>query len=223
MTIMTMMTLCFLVWILGVHACAAASSTSQQKVVKEKNIFILAGQSNMAGRGGVVVHNATGGMTWDGLVPAECQPSASILRFTANFTWEEAREPLHAGIDTKKANGIGPGMPFAHELLAKDSSSYGIIGLVPCAVGGTKIDEWAKGTHLYNELVRRARTSLVDGGTIRGFLWYQGESDTNTVHDANTYQPKLQQLFEDVRFDLMSPMLPIIQVLLDFAFIDLIT
>ncbi|KAF3446607.1 hypothetical protein FNV43_RR11787 [Rhamnella rubrinervis] len=153
----------------------------------------------MAGRGGVLVNNATGELTWSGFVPNQCQPNTSILRFTANFTWEEAREPLHADIDVNKTNGIGPGMPFAHELLAEDPSSYGIVGLVPCAIGGTKIDEWAKGTQLYNEMVRRAQ--------------------------ANTYQPKLQQLFMDVRFDLMSPTLPIIQVAIvtgEGSFIDAI-
>ncbi|CAI9115216.1 OLC1v1016058C1 [Oldenlandia corymbosa var. corymbosa] len=64
------------------------------------NIFILAGQSNMAGRGGV-----KGGI-WDGIVPQECQPNKSILRLSGNGLWEEAIEPLHKDIDVGKPAGI---------------------------------------------------------------------------------------------------------------------
>lgn len=210
------MKVCLLILILTAHACAAATS-EQEEEAKEKDIFILAGQSNMAGRGGVLVNNATGLLAWNGFVPKECQPNSSILRFSAKLTWVQAREPLHADIDVKKENGIGPGMPFAHELLAEDPK-YGVIGLVPCAIGGTTIDEWAKGSLLYNQMVRRARSSLVGGGRIKGFLWMQGESDTNSLPDADAYKPKLEKFFQDVRFDLMSPMLPIVQVHISLHF-----
>ncbi|XWS21244.1 hypothetical protein CRYUN_Cryun30bG0038800 [Craigia yunnanensis] len=76
-----------------------------------QEIFILAGQSNMAGRGGV----ADG--KWDGSVPPEFQPNPSILRFTAKLTWEEARDPLHADIDVGRICGVVPGMAFANEIL----------------------------------------------------------------------------------------------------------
>lgn len=58
-----------------------------------KVVFVLAGQSNMAGRGGVT------GARWDGVVPPDSAPSPSVLRLTADLRWEEAREPLHQGID----------------------------------------------------------------------------------------------------------------------------
>ncbi|KAH7523671.1 hypothetical protein FEM48_Zijuj06G0036600 [Ziziphus jujuba var. spinosa] len=221
------MKLCFLLLILTAQAYAAATSQQEEEeaaAAAHKHIFILAGQSNMAGRGGVLDNNATDELTWNEFVPKECQPNPSILRFSANLAWVEAREPLHADIDVKKVNGIGPGMPFAHELLAKEPK-YGVIGLVPCAIGGTTIDEWAKGTPLYNQMVRRARTSLVGGGRIRGLLWMQGESDTNTLPDAEAYKPKLEKFFNDVRFDMMSPMLPIVQVAIASAegpYIDVI-
>ncbi|KAG7989475.1 hypothetical protein I3843_03G240000 [Carya illinoinensis] len=178
-----------------------------------KNIFILAGQSNMAGRGGVVDETITGAAaTWDGIVPPQCKPSRSILRLSANLTWVLAHEPLHADIDVKKTVGVGPGMAFANAVLAKDAT-FGVIGLVPCAVGGTKIREWGKGTFLYKQLMRRARSSLQDGGTIQALLWYQGESDTVTKEDTE-YKRKLERFFMDFRDDLQSPLLPIIQVAL---------
>ncbi|CAD6339660.1 unnamed protein product [Miscanthus lutarioriparius] len=49
-----------------------------------------------------------------------------------------------SNIDTHKACGLGLAMPFAHRLLlhafaATDSDSDLVLGLVPCAVGGTRI------------------------------------------------------------------------------------
>lgn len=87
------------------------------------------------------------------------------------------------------------------------------IGLVPCAVGGTAIKEWARGEHLYENMVKRARESVKDGrGEITALLWYQGESDTSHLHDAEAYQGKMEKLIHDVRRDLCLPSLPIIQV-----------
>ncbi|KAK1555267.1 hypothetical protein Q3G72_024152 [Acer saccharum] len=174
-----------------------------------KDIFILAGQSNMAGRGGI--H----GGKWDGNVPTECKPNPSILRLSAQLSWEAAHEPLHADIDVGKACGVGPGMAFANELLSRANSSsprIGVVGLVPCAVGGTKISQWVKGSRLYGELVKRAKVSVSDGGVIRAILWYQGESDTVRKVDAKAYKGKMERLIMDLRTDLNIPSLLIIQV-----------
>ncbi|XP_010271049.1 PREDICTED: probable carbohydrate esterase At4g34215 [Nelumbo nucifera] len=172
-----------------------------------KDIFLLAGQSNMAGRGGVVDEK------WDRLVPPEIKPKPSILRFSAKLRWEEAAEPLHADIDVNKTCGVGPGLAFANVIRDKDSS-IGVVGLVPCAVGGTNIHEWARGTHLYNQLVRRAMASLNEGGAIRAILWYQGESDTLSKSDAQSYKENLEKFIQNLLSDLNSPMIPIIQVAL---------
>lgn len=171
-----------------------------------KDIFVLAGQSNMAGRGGVE------GGKWDGKVPPECRSDPCILRLSAELKWEEAHEPLHADIDKGKKCGVGPGMAFANEIRA--NGSVGLVGLVPCAVGGTRIGEWAKGTKLYTEMVIRASESMREGGTIRAMLWYQGESDTVIKEDAEEYQGKMEKLIMDLRSDLGLPSLLVIQVAL---------
>ncbi|KAH0988441.1 hypothetical protein GBA52_015618 [Prunus armeniaca] len=184
-----------------------------------KNIFILAGQSNMAGRGGV------SGGKWDGNVPPECQPRSSIVRLSAQLGWEQAHEPLHADIDVGKTCGVGPGMAFANEVLRVRGSRFGVLGLVPCSVGGTRIGEWARGTRLYNELVRRATESVRDGGVIRAVLWYQGESDTVNRVDAEGYKGKFERLVMDLRCDLKNPNLPVIQVALasgEGQFVDVV-
>ncbi|GAA0152352.1 esterase [Lithospermum erythrorhizon] len=172
------------------------------------SVFILAGQSNMAGRGGVV-HETT----WDGYVPPQCQSNPSIFRLNAELTWVEAAEPLHKDIDSNKTCGVGPGMAFANSVVSRDPN-IGVIGLVPCAVGGTNISEWRRGSHLYNQLMRRSNAALGSGGRIRALLWYQGESDTLNHQDAKLYKKRLTRLFNHLRSDLQLPSLPLIMVAL---------
>ncbi|KAJ0754629.1 putative acetylxylan esterase [Helianthus annuus] len=172
-----------------------------------KSIFLLAGQSNMAGRGGVINDK------WDGYVPPQSSPNPSILRLSADLNWQPATEPLHRDIDYFRACGVGPGLAFANSLLQIDPN-IGAIGLVPCAVGGTNISQWARGGHLYNQLLQRATAAVEGGGTVKGLLWYQGESDTVTREDAESYKRRSERFFDHVRLDLQLPTLPIIQVAL---------
>lgn len=169
-----------------------------------KSIFIVSGQSNMIGLGGV-----TNGV-WDKIVPHECQSNPKILRLNNDSQWEIAREPLHQGIgQLLQGCGIGPGMPFANSVLKPGET----IGLVPWAVGGTNIDQWQRGTSNYNHTVTRAQAAVSNGGgVIRAMLWFQGEADTYYVQRADAYKGKLVQFFNDLRDDLRSPSLPIFQV-----------
>lgn len=50
-----------------------------------------------------------------------------------------------------KTCGYGPG-PFFGEQILK-SQLCGAVGLVPCAVGGTSIDQWKPGGKLFNQMV----------------------------------------------------------------------
>ncbi|KAF8653403.1 hypothetical protein HU200_013342 [Digitaria exilis] len=172
-------------------------------------VFILAGQSNMSGRGG-----ATNG-TWDGVVPPECAPSPRISRFSPALRWEEAREPLHAGIDVGNVLGVGPGMPFAHAVLAAAGVGPAAVGLVPCAQGGTPLANWTRGTELYERMVTRARAALDGcggGAELAAVLWYQGETDAMSREDAELYQGRMETLVRDVRRDLGRPDLLVIEV-----------
>ncbi|XP_065882013.1 probable carbohydrate esterase At4g34215 [Euphorbia lathyris] len=177
-----------------------------QQLPTPTDIFILAGQSNMAGRGGVI-----GNITWDGIVPPQCQSNPSILRLSAELKWVLAQEPLHADIDYNKTNGIGPGMAFANAILTKEPT-IGAVGLVPCAIGGTNISQWAKGGFLYEQLIRRTKAAEKSGGVVRAMLWYQGESDTIFEEDADAYKERLIKFFKEIRVDLNHHRLRIIQV-----------
>ncbi|KAL2231549.1 UNVERIFIED_CONTAM: putative carbohydrate esterase [Sesamum indicum] len=181
-----------------------ANTTQKNEAHPTKQIFILSGQSNMAGRGGVDKHTKQ----WDGVVPPDSSTdSSSIFRLSSQLDWEVAREPLHHDIDSKRTCGVGPGMSFANAVKER----VGIVGLVPCAVAGTPIREWARGTYLYESMVNRAKAAA-SGGEIRALLWYQGEKDTYSQQDAETYKENLERFIQNVREDLNLPSLPIILV-----------
>lgn len=91
-------------------------------------------------------------------------------------------------------------------------STSAAVGLVPCAVGGTRMAEWGKGSELYGDMVRRARVAVETGGRIGAVLWYQGESDTVRWADANSYGRRMAMLVRDLRADLAMPHLLLIQV-----------
>ncbi|RID65357.1 hypothetical protein BRARA_D00557, partial [Brassica rapa] len=182
-----------------------------QTIPRNISIFILAGQSNMAGRGGVYNDSTKNIIVWDGVIPPECRSNPSILHLTAKLEWEEAKEPLHADIDVNKTNGVGPGMSFANLVVNR----FDKVGLVPCSVGGTKLSQWQKGEFLYEETVKRAKAAVASGGgSYQAVLWYQGESDTVDMVDASDYKRRLVKFFSDLRSDLQHPNLPIVQVAL---------
>jgi len=58
----------------------------------------------------------------------------------------------------RKTCGYGPG-PFFGELLVERRLAFSV-GLVPCAVGGTDIDAWKEGSHLFDQMVRAFWTLL---------------------------------------------------------------
>ncbi|KAL6885581.1 hypothetical protein ACP4OV_010360 [Aristida adscensionis] len=178
-----------------------------------KLLFLLAGQSNMAGRGELA----------DPL-PPPFRPHPRLLRLAASRRWVAAAPPLHADIDTHKACGLGPAMPFAHRLLAAAAAAAPgsapaageagpVLGLVPCAVGGTRIWMWARGEPLYEAAVARTRAAVrAGGGALGAVLWFQGESDTIELDDATAYGGRMERLVADLRDDLGVPDLLVIQV-----------
>ncbi|XP_021737261.1 probable carbohydrate esterase At4g34215 [Chenopodium quinoa] len=115
-------------------------------------------------------------------------------------------------IDLNKTCGIGPGIAFANAVESLGGSSkFGFMGLVPCAVGGTKISQWERGTNLYNQLITRAKAATLGGGRTRAVLWYQGEADTVKLEDAKAYRGRMENFISDLRSDLGDPSLLIIQ------------
>ena len=68
---------------------------------------------------------------------------------------------MKENIKRRKTCGYGPG-PFFGGLLVERGLSN-MVGLVPCAVGGTEIGEWKEGSHLFNQMVGLASSKFGKG------------------------------------------------------------
>lgn len=184
------------------------------------DVIILSGQSNMSGRGGIHTKHHKDGRSykvWDHIVPPECEAErGTVLCLNAKLQWGKACEPLHHDIDTGKVCGLGPGLVFAASVLqhykAAGEEPAPVIGLVPCAAGGTQIKEWEKGSRLYEQMIKRAKAAISKSGTLKALLWYQGESDTLSSDNVKEFPQRLEALITNVRSDLQNSELPIIQV-----------
>jgi hypothetical protein len=174
---------------------AVASGLAESVVLPPKDkfhLFLLVGQSNMAGRGA--------------LTPADKTPHPRVLMLNKAGEWVPAVDPLH--FDKPTMAGVGIGRTFAAAIA---EANPGItLGLIPCAVGGSPIDTWKPGvfynatqSHPWDDALRRAQAALA-AGTLKGILWHQGESDS-TRELAPTYEAKLRDLIARFRTELKSP------------------
>lgn len=153
-------------------------------------IFLLAGQSNMAGRGKVE--------------PQDQVADPNVWALDAQNAWVPAIDPLH--FDKPKIAGVGLGRTFAIDYAKAHPDT--IVGLVPCAVGGTSLDEWAPGGKLYSNAIDRMRIAMRHG-TVRGILWHQGESDAKPER-IESYATRFDALIAHFRADLQATEVPLV-------------
>lgn len=161
------------------------------------HLFLLVGQSNMAGRGV--------------LAPEDKIPPARVLTLNEAGEWVPAVDPIH--FDKPGAAGVGLGRTFGIEIAQANPGVT--IGLIPCAVGGSPIDVWRPGeyyeptkSHPWDDAIRRAKVAL-RAGTLKGILWHQGESDSKPEL-APAYDAKLHDLIARLRRELNAPAVPFI-------------
>jgi hypothetical protein len=155
------------------------------------HLYVLMGQSNMAGRGVVGAEDTT--------------PHPRVIMLNLEGKWEQAVEPVTR--DRPKGLGVGPALAFGKAMAEHDPDVT--IGLVPCAVGGTALAKWQKGEKLYDDAVRRAKLAA-EVGTIKGVLWHQGESEAGDEKRAGSYDARWAQMIGDFRKDLAAPELPVV-------------
>ena len=151
------------------NACAAAEGM---------DLYLLVGQSNMAGRGVLTDSNRIN--------------ADRIFKLDANGEWQRAEEPIHFD---KKSAGAGLAASFARAMADKNKDVK--IGLIPCAVGGTRIDRWVEGGDLWSNAVKRAKIAL-KSGKLKGILWHQGESDA-TPRLAAKWGAKFESMVKSFR------------------------
>jgi hypothetical protein len=176
------------VWTTREGFVRAADSTPAVKAPRQ--VYLLMGQSNMAGRGKLDAGKQT--------------PDPRVVVFNKENQWAVATDPLHW--DKPKIAGVGPGLSFG---IAMANAQPGVsIGLVPCAFGGSPLSRWQKGGDLYSEALDRAKAAA-SGSQLAGILWHQGESDAKQEESA-TYLQRFTEMIRDFRSDLGLPNLPVV-------------
>jgi hypothetical protein len=169
---------------------------AQEKTDSNFHLYLLIGQSNMAGRGVPDVESK--------------QQNPQILMLDSNNRWVPATDPVH--FDKPAIIGVGPAISFAKEMLGNNKKIK--IGLIPCAVGGSPINVWEPGAfyapnfHPYDDAMKRVELA-VRQGVLKGILWHQGESDNDSVH-ASLYMEKLKTLISRLRNELHQPDVPFV-------------
>ncbi|WP_144716515.1 sialate O-acetylesterase [Bacillus altitudinis] len=150
--------------------------------------FLLIGQSNMAGRG--FKHE----------VPPIYNERIMMLR---NGRWQMMTEPIHFD---RSVAGVGLAASFA-ETWCKDHEGEKI-GLIPCAEGGSTIDEWSRDGALFRHAINEAKFAREDS-ELAGILWHQGESDSQDGK-YKEYDEKIRRLFHELRTELSVPNIPLV-------------
>lgn len=154
-------------------------------------LYLLIGQSNMAGRGKVS--------------EADRATHPRVFVLDRHDQWVPATEPLHFD---KPFAGVGPGLAFGKAMAEAEPEAT--IGLIPCAAGGSPIRVWQAGeywkqtdSHPYDDMLRRVAVAR-QRGDLAGVLWHQGEADSGQS-GAAAYPHRLDDLIARLRQDLEAP------------------
>ncbi|MCB2225643.1 MAG: sialate O-acetylesterase [Desulfarculaceae bacterium] len=184
---------------LGVVACG------RDETPPELLIFILAGQSNMSGRGEL------------NQLPDNFPANRErIANFNNAYQWSGPQEPLDSPQGQKDlcsldlTPGVGPGASFGQRISELMPTVH--VGLIPCALGGAGIAMWAPSTNpktLYGSSIRRAGEAA-KRGRVRGVLFFQGESDTASRAAVVAWPRRFAALVAAWRRDLGDPTLPVV-------------
>lgn len=141
------------------------------------SLFVLAGQSNMSGRGALV----------------NLPHTDRIFLFANDYRWKQGKEPLDDPegqideVSMDKNAGSGPGLAFASKLAAAYPQK--VIGLIPCARGATTMFEWERrlgDDSLYGSCLKRIGAASAIG-KVEGVLFFQGEWDA--IDDSDPQAP----------------------------------
>lgn len=155
---------------------------------KEMALFLLLGQSNMAGRGKIMEPGKPVGQ--------------NVWMLNKSNEWVVAKAPVHFD---KPVAGAGLCEAFARCYTKAHPGKA--VGLIPCAVGGTSIAQWGPESRLYKQAITRAKIALKDG-KIEGLLWHQGESDSKD--NVASYGQALSKLMSVLRKELNAEQAPVV-------------
>ena len=154
------------------------------------HLYLLIGQSNMAGRGKIALEDKVA-------VPR-------VLMLNKANEWVSAVDPISFD---KKIAGVSLGRTFGIEMAKANPKIK--IGLIPCAVGGTPIRRWQENGNLYQAALKRAKIAM-KAGVLKGILWHQGENDSGKETTAKIYEQQLHAMIAAWRKDLGDQNIPIV-------------
>lgn len=141
--------------------------------------FLLIGQSNMAGRG-----------EFSEAIPVDTE-HIKILR---NGRWQSMFRPVNPD---REFSGVSLAESFAEAYAKK----YNVdVGLIPCADGGTSLEQWQVGSLLFDNAVAQAKLAQRTS-TIVGVLWHQGEADC-IPELFITYKERFEAIMNGLRKEL---------------------
>lgn len=138
--------------------------------------ILIIGQSNMAGRG----------------FANEVEPIKNDkIKVLRNGRWW----PMYVPVNPDRVTaGINLTESFA-DLYAKDKDVN--VGIIPCADGGTCLNQWAVGELLFDHTLYMAELAM-RSSEIAAVLWHQGESDANSRFYPE-YEEKLTTILTALR------------------------
>ncbi len=161
------------------------------KILPKLDLYILIGQSNMAGRGKIT--------------PEYADTLKNAYLLTSNGNMEVACNPLNKYSNIRKElklQQVGPGYGFSKTMVEKTGAN---IGLIVNARGGSSINSWIKGAKdgYYEKTMDRLK-DVSKWGELKAILWHQGETDSK---NTDIYQQKLTDFVQNLRTDLNSTQL----------------
>ena len=184
----------------------------------KKMLVLLAGQSNMSGRGYLTEEDITEipgitairrDMVW---IPAADPFNYDRLNMLGISNAADPFEVKGLEFGGNRRSGVGPGRTFAKYLKAAFPDRE--IGLIPASVGGTEVAKWFPGAkddhsdfHPYDDALAMTREALKDGELV-AILWHQGEGDASRHNED--YADMLKTVIGNFRRDLDCPEIPFI-------------
>ena len=160
-------------------ATLAEESDDEKETFNKMQSVLLLGQSNMAGRG--VLANVE-------------QITDERIYMMRNLGWVPMVEPIH---NDKAVAAAGLAASFAKAFVETYDCE---LGLIPAAVGGTSLADWAVGGDLYNAALEMAKAAQ-ESSDICAILWHQGESDMGNTKYAEQFIAIINAFIEELGLD----------------------
>lgn len=165
-----------------------------QTTSEEIYSFLLIGQSNMAGRG-----------EFSDVEPIK-NKNCRMLRMGRWQTMSEPINPDRAIFTGRFHSGTSLAASFANQIATENECQ---VGLIPCADGGTRLNQWMPGEILFDHAVLMTRLAMRTS-RLAGILWHQGESDCNDPALVDTYKERFLTMITALRRELGAEEIPVI-------------